>query len=182
MPLLLLISSLNGSCFDNCNIFLQQGKGKWFIPPIFNLLHNYRSLPSILDFYNTQFYDSTLIPMVDSKSSHDAKILKHFSTIFENNKLSSINGIYFIDVNGHNEDRKHSWVNMVEADVVCIFICILYWNAHCNCIDISFWWQFDFSLERLSVSHVQWYCYFFSVTWPWQCLSHFFLSIELYNH
>lgn len=94
--------------------------GKEFCP-IFKLLHNYRSLPSILNYYNTQFYGSTLVPMIDDKTSSDAKLLAHVSRIFSNKTTSSDYGIYFADVNGKNVDRKHSWANIRESEVVCGF-------------------------------------------------------------
>lgn len=89
------------------------------------LLHNYRSLPSILNYYSTQFYESELVPMIDSETSSDAKMLTHLSTIFQDNNQSNDYGIYFVDVNGKNVAKKHSWANIVESDVVSIFLCII---------------------------------------------------------
>lgn len=83
---------------------------------ISKLAFNYRSLPSILDFYNSQFYKSELIPMVDAQNSHDAKLLKHISQIFHH---SGDYGIWFVNVDhGPNEKRKNSWRNPYEAHVV----------------------------------------------------------------
>lgn len=86
--------------------------------PIFKLFQNYRSLPSILNFYNTQFYDSSLVAMIDGKTSSDAKTLARFNTIFLDANQSSEYGIHFVDVNGKNVVRKHSWANILEAQVV----------------------------------------------------------------
>lgn len=59
--------------------------------------------------------------MIDSKTSADAKILAKFNAIFLDENQSSEYGIHFIDVNGTNVDRKHSWANILEAQVVSIF-------------------------------------------------------------
>lgn len=71
-----------------------------------------------MNFYNTQFYESELVAMIDSKTSSDAKMLAHFNTSFQCGKDY---GILFIDVNGRNVDRKHSWANIIEAQVVSVF-------------------------------------------------------------
>lgn len=84
---------------------------------ISKLLFNYRSLPSILEFYNSQFYNSELIPMIDAKTSRDAKTLKHISPILGNSNTQY--GIHFINVGyGMNERRITSWRNPYEAHVV----------------------------------------------------------------
>lgn len=99
--------------------------------PTFKLIHNYRSVPSILNYYNTQFYDSELVPMIDSKASPDAKLLAHFSPIFQDNSQSNEYGIYFIDINGKNVVRKHSWANIIEAQVVSIYSSLA-WKSKTN--------------------------------------------------
>lgn len=66
--------------------------------------------------------------MVDSKTSHDAKTLAFCSSIFKSEQ--SEHGIYFIDVNGRNVKRKHSWANIIEAKVVSIFVDFIHLNVY----------------------------------------------------
>lgn len=78
--------------------------------------------------------------MIDSKTSPDAKLLLHFSTIFQDNNQSNGYGIYFIDVNGQNVEKKHSWANIIEAQVVSIFHLFFYsmkFSMQFNCRAIN---------------------------------------------
>lgn len=84
-----------------------------------NLRHNYRSLPSIIDYYNKQFYNSELIPMLDSKESYEAKLLRHLGGIFDEKHFDKDYGIHFMNVaKGHNRKWKTSWCNQEEVIVV----------------------------------------------------------------
>lgn len=83
------------------------------------LMYNYRSLPSILNFYNEQFYGMELIPQLSSVHSREAKILGvlcNGSLLPENN---SNHGIYFRNVCGRQK-RIHgtSPCNLSEAEEV----------------------------------------------------------------
>lgn len=82
------------------------------------LRFNYRSLPSIVDFYNSKFYKSKLVAVVDANQSQEARLLKQFSSIFGR---SSNNGIHFVNVDGINERKKNSFRNLSEVHVVSIF-------------------------------------------------------------
>lgn len=48
------------------------------------LLHNYRSLPSILSVFNDLFYMGELIPKIDEKNSNEAKMLTALDDILPN--------------------------------------------------------------------------------------------------
>lgn len=115
---------------------------------MFKLIHNYRSLPSILNYYNTQFYDSQLVAMNDSKTSPDAEMLTRFNSIFLDENQTSEYGIHFVDVNGKNVVRKHSWANILEAQVVSNiikpFLFIDTWHLACKLR-----WIFSFITNRL---------------------------------
>lgn len=60
--------------------------------------------------------------MIHAETSLDAKTLTHISTIFSSEKTPSDYGIHFIDVNGKNVSRKHSWANILESQVVSGFV------------------------------------------------------------
>lgn len=65
--------------------------------------------------------------MIDSKTSSDAEMLARFNSIFLDENQTSEYGIHFVDVNGRNVIRKHSWANILEAQVVSnIFESILF--------------------------------------------------------
>lgn len=98
------------------------------------------SLPSILGYYNKQFYNSTLIPTISGVDSREAKLLLSLQRLFPN--CANVNGeerfgIAFVDVeSGRNtrQDNKKSWENREEAALVStesfqnkylIFFCIL---------------------------------------------------------
>lgn len=83
------------------------------------LLINYRSLPSILSFFNQQFYKFELIPDLSDTDSREAKILR----VICNGRILPANpanhGIYFRDVCG-NQRRINgtSPCNRAEAKEV----------------------------------------------------------------
>lgn len=93
---------------------------------ISNLMANFLgALPSILNFYNTQFYDSTLIPTICGSTSIEAielkkmgKFLTHYADLDGKEPF----GITFINVDGRNErlENKKSWENKEEATLVSI--------------------------------------------------------------
>lgn len=56
--------------------------------------------------------------MIDSKTSSDAEMLARFNRIFVDANQSNDYGIHFVDVNGKNVVRKHSWANILETQVV----------------------------------------------------------------
>lgn len=90
---------------------------------ISKLIHNYRALPSILDYYNTQFYNSELIATIAANGSFEAKLLQHFCEIFTSDdpEYPTNYGIHFINVDGKNIKRRNSWCNIAEAQMVRSF-------------------------------------------------------------
>lgn len=70
--------------------------------------------------------------MVDSETSSEAKMLARFDTIFLDANKPSGYGIHFIDVNGKNVDRKHSWANILEAQVVSISFFSSFYTLLCS--------------------------------------------------
>lgn len=60
--------------------------------------------------------------MIDGETSKDAKMLAHFSTIFQSENCPKNRfGIHFVNVDGKNVVQKHSWANIIEAQVVSNF-------------------------------------------------------------
>lgn len=104
------------------------------------LLLNYRSLPSILNIFNSLFYDSLLQPTISSIDSDEVNCLKklhdrNFFTSSDNTSYSEF-GIHFMNINGRNtqQDDSPSWMNMEEAKEVIhlnififIFLSIYFW-------------------------------------------------------
>lgn len=82
-------------------------------------MYNYRSLPSILNFYNEQFYGMELIPQLSPTHSREAKLLNVLcnGSVLPANK--SNHGIYFRNVCGVQK-RIHgaSPCNLIEAEEV----------------------------------------------------------------
>ncbi|XP_031617415.1 probable RNA helicase armi [Contarinia nasturtii] len=86
---------------------------------ISKLVNNYRSLPSILDYCNTLFYKSELIPMIHERDSDEARILKHMVGIFPDIENAGDYGIHFVNVeDGHNQKKETSWFNIEEVQVM----------------------------------------------------------------
>lgn len=95
------------------------------------LRYNYRALPSILGYYDRQFYESNLIPMIDARVSHEAKLLRMMQTgrtlPFPRTTPDPLKpkpppfGMYFMNVNGNNVrmQNKKSWRNETEGVKVC---------------------------------------------------------------
>lgn len=83
------------------------------------------SIPSILNYYDKQFYGSTLIPTLCGTTSNEAiklaslsRFLKHCSGFNGNEPF----GMTFINVNGRNDrlKNKKSWKNEEEAALVWV--------------------------------------------------------------
>lgn len=86
------------------------------------------ALPNILDYYNKQFYSSTLIATVCGSTSKEAIQLPTLSRLLP--QCSNVDGkqpfgITFVNVEGKNErqENKKSWENREEATIVCLFCC-----------------------------------------------------------
>lgn len=87
------------------------------------LRRNYRALPSILDFYDKQFYDSQLISTICAESSPEAMKLRELKRILPKRTDSTSQnpfGICFVNVEGRNErmQNKKSWENKDEMALV----------------------------------------------------------------
>lgn len=88
------------------------------------LLYNYRSLPSILHYFNRQFYDMQLIPQVSATESRQAKLLDFIC----NGKILRTNpenhGIFFRNVCGERDYLNGtSPCNYSEAKEVRQILC-----------------------------------------------------------
>lgn len=84
------------------------------------LLHNYRSLPSILSTYSNLSYDSKLIANISATDSDEQRLLaKVQQTIHKTSMLKHKEnyGVYFIGVNSRNETvpDSTSWRNPQEV-------------------------------------------------------------------
>lgn len=84
---------------------------------ISKLLYNYRSLPSILDFYNKHFYDNELIATISESVSDEKNILTKIQKIMPDNAERNLkHAIFFQNVFGKNRQVKdsNSWYNTLE--------------------------------------------------------------------
>ncbi|XP_031620901.1 probable RNA helicase armi [Contarinia nasturtii] len=95
------------------------------------LLHNYRSLPSILARYSNLSYDSKLIANVSDKDSNEQRLLAKFQS--RNNsslklKHSPKFGVYFLGIKGEDQrpNDSTSWRNLSEVNQVAQVIKELY--------------------------------------------------------
>ncbi|XP_031633403.1 probable RNA helicase armi [Contarinia nasturtii] len=91
------------------------------------LRRNYRALPSIMKFYNKQFYDSLLIATLCGDSSPEAMKLRDLTRILPKRTDSEDKnpfGYCFINVEGRNErmENKKSWENKEEVAIIKAFI------------------------------------------------------------
>lgn len=95
------------------------------------LIHNYRSLPSILNIYNTLFYSSDLIAEVSATESKEAKLLMHLKDILPGDDNNADCGVFFHGIRGDNKryGDSPSWCNPQEAGQVFYFIKSLYENG-----------------------------------------------------
>lgn len=92
------------------------------------LIHNYRSLPSILNIYNTLFYSSDLIPEVSETDSKEAKLLEKLKDILPGDDKNLSCGVFFHGIRGENKrfGDSPSWCNPQEAGQVFYFVKSLY--------------------------------------------------------
>ncbi|XP_055322339.1 probable RNA helicase armi [Sitodiplosis mosellana] len=91
------------------------------------LRRNYRSLPSILHFYDKQFYDSQLISTICAENSPEAIKLRELARILPKRtdpKTKNPFGICFVNVDGRNErmQNKKSWENKEEMALIRNYI------------------------------------------------------------
>ncbi|XP_055304449.1 probable RNA helicase armi isoform X2 [Sitodiplosis mosellana] len=105
-------------CYSNFNND-DAGHKKYFGPRLIsNLVHSYRSLPSLLAYTSQNFYRSELIPMIDAETSREAKLLKHLHGIFQDMEKPGTYGIHFVNVDdSRNQKWKTSWYNISEVHV-----------------------------------------------------------------
>lgn len=97
------------------------------------LLHNYRSLPSVLSTYSNLSYESKLIANISDQDSDELRILTKFQTTVQSIGGLTLNhspkyGVYFLGVRGFDErpSNSTSWRNLMEINKVsfCGFILI----------------------------------------------------------
>lgn len=86
------------------------------------LLHNYRSLPSILNTYSNLSYESKLIANISSDDSNEQRLLDMVRQKISNLENPSLKlvpkyGVHFIGVNSEDESPPYStsWRNLREA-------------------------------------------------------------------
>lgn len=89
------------------------------------LLHNYRSLPSILATYSELSYDSKLIANISAEDSPEQKLLANVQANIDASaklKHQPNHGVYFIGVLGKDETvtDSTSWRNPMEVHTVGI--------------------------------------------------------------
>lgn len=88
------------------------------------LRRSYRALPSILNFYNKQFYESELIAEIDPEKSIEAFELNELNEILPRSENAITNnpfGVYFVNVDDGRNERKtntSSWSNSKEVETV----------------------------------------------------------------
>lgn len=90
------------------------------------LLHNYRSLPSVLATYSKLSYESKLIANISDEDSEEIRLLERFQTMDAPSvKLnhSPKYGVYFMGIlaNEIRPSNSTSWKNPREALEVCNF-------------------------------------------------------------
>lgn len=98
------------------------------------LCRSYRALPSILDFYSKQFYDSRLIAQIHANNGPGPQLLKSLQNggALPQRAKAQVGagsdliaeppfGVSFIDVQGNNVRMKNkkSWRNEAETEKVC---------------------------------------------------------------
>lgn len=102
------------------------------------------SLPSILNFYNENFYNSQLIATICAETSKEAIQLRELSTILPKSYDATNNpfGIYFVNVLGQNEriENRKSWSNQQESEIVGFQKTIYHWSRN-----ITFKLNYSFS-------------------------------------
>lgn len=102
------------------DIFQFQRKGGFDERMVTQLLHNYRSLPSILATYSNLSYESKLIANISEEDSDEQRLLAKFQSS-ANPSLglnhSSKYGVYFMGIIGKDEkpNDSTSWRNIPEV-------------------------------------------------------------------
>lgn len=105
----------------SCIVYFQL---KWF-----ECMQILGSLPSILDFYNQQFYNSQLIATICGKTSNESVQLRELRDILpilatndDGDVADNPFGLCFVNVNGSNErlENRKSWSNQQEVEIVSI--------------------------------------------------------------
>ncbi|XP_031636601.1 probable RNA helicase armi isoform X2 [Contarinia nasturtii] len=110
-------------CYDN--FVINDGQEERYGSQLVSeLLKNYRTLPSILDYCNKQFYESRLISMLTKKNyPRYYNLLEHLDSIFPGYERRGKYGIHFINVaNGRDEKKKTSWYNIEEVKAVTALV------------------------------------------------------------
>lgn len=107
------------TCLNHSNFDFLQRNGGFDERLVTQLLHNYRSIPSILDAYNKLSYESKLIATITAENSDEHKLLaKVQGGISKKSKLKHVpnHGVYFIGVEGKDEQTADttSWRNPQE--------------------------------------------------------------------
>lgn len=97
-----------------------QRKGGFDERMVTQLLHNYRSLPSILTTYSNMSYESKLIANISDEDSDEQRLLaKIQNEIHSTCKLNHVSkcGVYFLGVVGCDESPAYStsWQNLTEV-------------------------------------------------------------------
>lgn len=95
---------------------------------ISKLLYNYRSVPSVLNFYSKHFYKNELKSTVSATDSPEERILRRIQEIMPSNARRNLNhAIYFCDVVGKNQHLcdSTSWCNLRENLAVSEDNCLI---------------------------------------------------------
>lgn len=105
--------------------FLLQRDGGFDERLVTQLLHNYRSVPSILATYSEMSYDSKLIANISAEDSAEQRLLDNVQANIEPStklKHTPKHGVYFIGVLGKDETvaDSTSWRNPMEVNHVRI--------------------------------------------------------------
>lgn len=97
------------------NVFFFQKNGCLYNESIITyLLHNYRSIPSILNVYNELVYENKLIPETKPSDEKETFLLKIQNNI-QLNHISG-NGVYFMGIKGYDKQINDiSWENKEEC-------------------------------------------------------------------
>lgn len=133
-----------------CTFSATQRDGGFDERLVTQLLHNYRSLPSILKTYSEMSYESKLIANISDEDSAEQRLLANVqANIDPSVKLQHTpkQGVYFIGVVGRDETvaDSTSWRNSMEVHEVSIltmplqlrYLPIYSYDCHCY-FDIRF--------------------------------------------
>lgn len=90
---------------------------------ISRLLYSYRSLPSLLQFYNKHFYENALRATISDSDSPEAEVLRKIQEVLPKNAKRNLkHAIYCHNIIGTNKQIKgsNSWYNSDENFAVRI--------------------------------------------------------------